>query len=109
MYKIRKAKSTHSNVFIENTETKANMILGGINIEMLSILEKAGYKAEDDTLVLANEWNFNIDTETANRLLATTMKIEKPIRTKKVDAPKTKNNNKEIDALDVLLGRAKYV
>lgn len=117
MYRIIKTQGNNANVVVENTETKANIIIGRISIEMLNILEKAGHKIsskpEEDGISMASAWNIPVDTETASQLAKLTMKIKRPVREQKkeeviVPQENIKPNNKRIDAMDVLLGLANY-
>ena len=110
MYRVLKVRGSRSNVVVENTDTKANVIIGRITMEILKILAEAGYKTEDDTLNLSDEWNLSIDKEIATKLTATTMKMKKPIRdqSKKNKIDIRKEVNKTVDAMDVLLGLASY-
>ena len=105
MYKVLKEKGYNQTVIIENTKTKANVIVGRVSIEMLSILEAAGYKTEDGSLKLTDEWNLEVNAETAGKLTKLAMPMKKPIRTKK---EVIKKRNKDVDAMDVLLGLAQY-
>lgn len=113
MYRIVKMKGHSANVVVENTDTKSNIIIGKISIEMLNILEKAGHKIGEGETSMDSAWNIRIDMDTASKLAKLTMKIKKPIREQKkeeiiVPQKDTKQNNKRIDAMDVLLGLANY-
>ena len=68
MYRVLKIKGNNANVVVENTDTKANVIIGKLSMEILRVLEKAGYKTEDDTLKLTDEWNLSISKEIASEL-----------------------------------------
>lgn len=124
MYKVIKPKGLHNNVTLENTDTKANIILGRISVEMLDILEKAGHKIasklDEGETDMNDVWDITVDTETASKLATLTMKIKKPVREQKTEEQatpiikeqeKTSNKlvNKGIDAMDVLLGLTNYV
>ena len=39
MYKILKDKGNNMNIVLENTETKASIVIGRLTIDILSILE----------------------------------------------------------------------
>lgn len=113
MYRIVKIQGNHANVVVENTDTKANIIIGRISIEMLNILEKAGHKIGEGGIPMDSVWNIPVATETASKLAKLTMKIKRPVKEQKkeeVITPQetTKQNNKRIDAMDVLLGLANY-
>lgn len=110
MYRVLKVRGNRANVVVENIDTKANVIIGKITIEILKILAEAGYKTEDGTLNISDEWNLSIEKEIATKLTATTMKMKKPIRdqSKKINPDIRKEVNKKVDAMDVLLGLASY-
>ena len=103
MYRLLKDKGTGANVIIENTSTKASVIIGKLNTKIIKILEDAEYKVN-----IIEEWNIEINSETAKSLIINTaMKIKKPIRDQRKKEIK-KQENKKIDAMDVLLGLAHY-
>ena len=103
MYKVRKAKGYGTNIIIENTDTKANVILGTIPREVMTILKDAGYEVED----IHQEWDVEVNKETATLLSQLAMKMKKPIRDQRKTETK-KEANKHIDAMDVMLGLASY-
>ena len=111
MYKLVKEYGNNLNVILENTETKAQLNLGRLTIDILTLLErKEGMTfGEGGTTQLKDEWNFSISEETAKELSEKAMRMSKPIRDqRKVKDDKKKEANKQIDALDVLLGLASY-
>lgn len=111
MYKLVKEYGNNLNVILENTETKAQLNLGRLTIDILTLLEtKEGMTfGEGGTTQLKDEWNFSISEETATELSAKAMRMSKPIRDqRKHKEEQPKKNNKEIDAMDVLLGLANY-
>ena len=107
MYKVLKAKGNNSNIVVENADTKANVNIGRINIEILKILEDAGHKIDEDGLTLIDEWNLYVDPDTASKLTRMALRMKKPVRSKE-PAEQPKKNNKQIDAMDVLLGLVNY-
>lgn len=109
MYKLLKEKGNNANVTLENTDTKASIIIGRISIEVLSILkEKEGicFGSEAGETTLKDKWEFNIEDSTAKELSAKAMRMSKPIRDQR--KVQIKKENKKIDAMDVLLGLASY-
>ena len=111
MYRLLKEKGNNLNVILENIDTRAQLNLGRLTIDMLTLLEtKEGITfGEGGTTQLKDEWNFSISEETAKELSEKAMRMSKPIRDqRKHKEEKPKKNNKEIDALDVLLGVASY-
>lgn len=107
MYKLLKEKGNNMNLVLENTETKASIIIGRLSVDILRILKEGGIylKDEDGEPKLRDAWCFTISDEMAREISARAMPIEKPVRLKKEEP---KKNNKSIDALDVLLGLANY-
>ena len=112
MYRLLKEKGNNLNVILENIDTRAQLNLGRLTIDVLTLLEtKEGMTfGEGGTTQLKDEWNFSISEETAKELSEKAMRMSKPIRdqSKKATEEKKKEANKQIDALDVLLGLASY-
>ena len=112
MYKILKEKGNNMNIVLENTETKASIVIGRLTMDILSILEsKAGVHFGDSEgeIQLKDKWDIVIgDDETAKELSAKAMRMSKPIRDQRKVKEEPKKSNKEIDAIDVLLGLANY-
>lgn len=111
MYRLLKEKGNNLNVILENVDTRAQLNLGRLTIDVLTLLEtKEGMTfGEGGTTQLKDEWNFSISEETATELSAKAMRMSKPIRDqRKHKEEQPKKNNKEIDAMDVLLGLANY-
>lgn len=109
MYKLLKEKGNNANITLENTDTKASIIIGRISMEILSILkEKEGihFGSEAGETALKDKWEFNIEDSTAKELSAKAMRMSKPVRDQR--KVQIKKENKKIDAMDVLLGLASY-
>lgn len=110
MYKLIKEYGDNLNVILENTETKAQLNLGRLTIDTLTLLEtKEGLTfGEGGEFQLKDGWDFTIKAETAKELSEKAMRMNKPIRDQRKHKDEPKKSNKEIDALDVLLGLASY-
>lgn len=111
MYRLLKEKGNNMNIVLENTETKASIIIGKLTMGILSILEtKEGVRfgKDDGEINLKDEWRLTVKDETAKELSAKAMRMSKPIRDQRKVKEEPKKSNKEIDALDVLLGLANY-
>ena len=111
MYKLLKERGDNLNVILENTETKAQLNLGRLTIDILTLLgrEEGMSFGEGGTIQLKDSWDFTIKDETAKELSAKAMRMSKPIRDqRKHKEEEPKKSNKEIDAMDVLLGLANY-
>lgn len=82
MYRVVKEKGNNVNVFVENTETKKSINIGRLSLEIIKILEEAGFTfgvAPGDT-VLKDNWSLEINSETKDKLSKLAMKMSKPIR-----------------------------
>lgn len=110
MYRVLKEKGNNAVITLENTETKASIIIGRITMEILAILEKEGIHFGDPTGgTLKDKWEFHISDDTAKELSSKAMRMSKPIRDqRKIKEETPKKNNKHVDAMDVLLGLASY-
>lgn len=112
MYKLLKEKGNNMNIVLENTETKASIVIGRPTIDILSILvlkEGVHFGDSDDEIKLKDKWDITIGDETAKEISAEAMRMSKPVRIQtKAKEELKKKHNKEIDAMDVLLGLADY-
>ena len=110
MYKVIKAKGYNDDVSVYNTDTSSVLNLGRVKIPILEILKEGGYYTEDsDDLKIQDEWDLEVNKETAEKLAKLAMPMKKPIRNQSKKAKDLfAKPNKEIDAMDVLLGLAKY-
>ena len=114
MYKLLKEKGNNMNIVLENTETKASIVVGRPTIDILSILvSKDGVRFGDSDdeikLKLKDTWDMVIKDETAKEIAAKAMRMSKPVRVQtNAKEELKKKHNKEIDAMDVLLGLADY-
>lgn len=111
MYRVLKEKGNNMNITLENTETNASIVIGRLTMDILSILEaKEGvhFGKDADEIDLKDEWRLIINDETAKELSAKAMLMSKPIRDQRKHKDEPKKSNKEIDAMDVLLGLASY-
>lgn len=110
MYKLVKEYGNNLNVILENTETKAQLNLGRLTIDILTLLEtkECITFGEGGITQLKDEWNILISNSTAKELSEKAMRMSKPIRDQRKHKDEPKKSNKEIDAMDVLLGLANY-
>ena len=114
MYRLLKDAGNYSNIVVENTDTKATVMIGKISIEILHIMEEAGITMGAEIKPIT-KWDMPISVDLASKLVATTMKMKKPIRKTEPKKEKEETNddhkqvNRNIDAMDVLLGLANYV
>lgn len=111
MYKVLKERGSNVSITLENTDTKASIIIGRVSISLLSILEEDGgvhFGDAEGALKVADKWDITVTDEVAKKLSAKAMRMSKPIRDQRKVKEEQKKNNKEIDAMDVLLGLANY-
>lgn len=105
MYKILKSQGNNSNVTLRNTETNAEINLGRLSMDILNKLEEDGHK----DLSYKEEWDLEISEDIAKEMGRLAMKMTKPVRDQSKKAKDLfRKPNKEIDAMDVLLGLANY-
>ena len=106
MYRVVKPTGFNVNIVVENTDTRANIIIGRLTPTIMSILEKNGYTDLHSTGV-TDEWKFEVNKETAIELVHEAMKIVKP---KRDQSKKPTEDKKEIkmtagvDAFDLIYG-----
>lgn len=110
MYKVRKDMYSTSNVFVENTDTLASINIGRITIKVLEILADEGYKT-DCSLNVRDTWDLDISAEAASKLSKLAMPMKKPIRDQRKVTVENEQpeDNKHVDAMDVMLGLASYI
>lgn len=111
MYKLLKERGHNVSLVLENTDTHAQLNLGRLTIDILKLLEREEDLTfgEKGKINLTDEWNIIITDSTAKELSAKAMRMSKPIRDqRKHKEEQPKKSNKEIDAMDVLLGLANY-
>jgi hypothetical protein len=103
MYRIFKEMGNNSVVTLINTETKGVLNLGTLSREMVRILNDDGYTFTD----YKEKWDLPINKDiTKTKLEKLAMKTHAPIR--RTSEQIKKEANKNIDAMDVLLGLAQY-
>ncbi len=108
MYKVLKEKGNNQNVTLQNTDSKASIIIGRISIEILNLLERAGHKIDGETLTMKDQWELEVNDEIGKELASKAMTMTKPIRDQRKTEDKPKKDNSKVDAMDVLLGLANY-
>lgn len=100
MYRIIKS-SGNANVIVENTDTKANIIIGRANMEIINTLKEAGYEVP----AYSEEWDIEVNNDVAKALALMAMKMKKPIRDQsKKYKPATEKIGAEVDAFDLIYG-----
>ena len=103
MYRVLKTKGYSSNVVVENTETKANIIVGRLSNEILHKLLDAGIP-EDTLKTASDEWNIPVSDELAKTLAGMAMRMKKPIRDQSKKNNNTAKKSTEVDAFDLIFG-----
>jgi hypothetical protein len=103
MYRVIKPSGNNANITVENIETSSSVVIGRLSLEIVNILETAGYKIDNYT----EEMSIEIDTETKDKLVALTMKMKRPIRDqrKKTTKEETKKLDADVDAFDLIFGK----
>lgn len=114
MYRVLKEKGNNQVVTLENTETKASIILGKLGMSVMSTLEKE-IDFEDRGLKFTDKWDLEISPELGKELAKCASPIKKPIRTKtagsikseqapRVQKKKTKSGREVVDVFDLIFG-----
>lgn len=109
MYRLLKDRGNNSNLVLENMDTRTNLIIGKLTMDILSLLEeKEGIRFGDldEEINLKNSWDIHISEETGKEIANKAMTMHKPVRDQR--KVQIKKDNKTIDAMDVLLGLASY-
>ena len=108
MYRVNKEPGTSENVYLQNTDTMAEINLGRITPGLLRILKIDGYKFDstDDALTLKEKWTLKVSEEVKEQLRKLAMPMKKPIRDqRKVKPEEEKKEVKQpVDLLDIIYG-----
>lgn len=110
MYRVNKEQGTSENVYLQNTDTMAEINLGRITPGLLRILEIDGYKFDstDDAITLKEKWTLKVSEEVKEQLRKLAMPMKKPVRDqRKVKPQEEKKETKQpVDLLDIIYGLA---
>ena len=108
MYRVSKEPGATENVYLQNTDTMAEINLGRITPGLLRILEIDGYKFDstDDAITLKEKWTLKVSEEVKEQLRKLAMPMKKPIRDqRKVKPQEEKKEVKQpVDLLDIIYG-----
>ena len=104
MYRVLKGKGYGANVILENTDTKVNIVIGRASADVHHVLDEAGV----DYPSTPDEWDLEVNKETAEALAKLAMPMKKPIRDQRKKQQVVETDNRKIDAMDVMLGLASY-
>lgn len=109
MYRVNKEIGTSENVYLQNTDTMAELNLGRITTAMIDILEKDGYKFDgtDGAVTLKEKWTLKVSDGVKDELRKLAMPMKKPIRDqRKVKQEEKKETKQPVDLLDIIYGLA---
>ena len=110
MYRVSKEPGITENVYLQNTDTMAEINLGRATTGLLRILEIDGYKFDstDDAITLKEKWTLKVSEEVKEQLRKLAMPMKKPIRDqRKVKPQEEKKETKQpVDLLDIIYGLA---
>lgn len=113
MYRVNKEIGTSENVYLQNTNTMAEINLGRATTAMMDIIERDGYKfsllhPSDDIsecITLKEKWTLKVSDEVKDELRKLAMPMKKPIRDqRKVKQEEKKESNQPVDLLDIIYG-----
>lgn len=108
MYRVVKEMGNTENVYLQNTDTMAEINLGRVTAGIKHALRKDGYKFktidEEDGLTLKEKWNLKVSDEVKDELRKLAMPMNKPVRDqrKKVE----EDEKQPVDVLDIIYGLA---
>lgn len=109
MYRVNKEIGTSENVYLQNTDTMAELNLGRITPGLLRILELDGYKFDgtDGAVTLKEKWTLKVSDGVKDELRKLAMPMKKPIRDqRKVKQEEKKEIKQPVDVLDIIYGLA---
>ena len=112
MYTVVKEMGKTENVYLQNTDTMAEINLGRITPGLLRILTKDGYVFEDvtgsteDDIKCKDKWALKVSNEVKDELRKLAMPMKKPVRDqRKVKPQEEKKETKQpVDILDIIYG-----
>ena len=109
MYRVSKEPGATENVYLQNTDTMAEINLGRITPELLRILTKDGYKFGDteDAITLKKKWTLNVSDKVKDELRKLAMPMKKPVRDQRKVKPQQeekKEVKQPVDLLDIIYG-----
>ena len=109
MYRVSKELGATENVYLQNTDTMAEINLGRITPGLLRILEIDGYKFDstDDAITLKEKWTLNVSDEVKDELRKLAMPMKKPVRDQRKVKPQQeekKETKQPVDLLDIIYG-----
>ena len=113
MYKVVKEMGKTENVYLQNTDTMAEINLGRITAGIMNALRKDGYEFEtvdekEGRITLKEKWTLKVSEEVKEQLRKLAMPMKKPIRDqRKVKPQEEKKEVKQpVDILDIIYGLA---
>ena len=109
MYRVSKEPGATENVYLQNTDTMAEINLGRVTPGLLRILEIDGYKFDDteDAITLKKKWTLNVSEEVKEQLRKLAMPMKKPVRDQRKVKPQQeekKEVKQPVDLLDIIYG-----
>lgn len=112
MYRVVKEKGNNVSILIENVESKKTLNIGRITMEIIKILEEAGFTfgtAPGDT-TMKEAWNLEITSDTKDKLSKLAMRMSKPVRDQSKKATASSTSEQKItsgevpDLFDLIFG-----
>lgn len=111
MYKVVKEMGKTENVYLQNTDTMAEINLGRITAGIMNALRKDGYEFEtvdekEGRLTLKEKWSLKVSDEVKDELRKLAMPMKKPIRDQRKVKVEEKKTKQPVDILDIIYGLA---
>ena len=114
MYRVNKEPGTKENVYLQNTDTMAEINLGRVTAGIMNALRKDGYEFEtvdekEGRITLKEKWNLKVSDEVKDELRKLAMPMKKPVRDQRKVKPQQeekKEVKQPVDILDIIYGLA---
>ena len=112
MYRVNKEPGTKENVYLQNTDTMAEINLGRVTTGIMNALRKDGYEFEtvdekEGRITLKEKWTLKVSDEVKDELRKLAMPMKKPVRDQRKVKPQQeekKEVKQPVDLLDIIYG-----
>ena len=112
MYRVNKEPGTKENVYLQNTDTMAEINLGRVTAGIMNALRKDGYEFEavdekEGRITLKEKWTLKVSDEVKDELRKLAMPMKKPVRDQRKVKPQQeekKETKQPVDLLDIIYG-----
>lgn len=111
MYRVNKEAGASENLYLQNTDTMAEINLGRITPFIARLLEEDGYSIGEmyagTVINVKDKWSLKISETAKDKLRKLAMPMKKPVRDQRKVKPEEKKEVKQpVDLLDIIYGLA---